>query len=509
MRRRSARVMKTLACAATLTTMSWWGLQTASARPEAPPEVCVAYPDIPACAAGQVGCDFCHTTPPARNVYGEDLLKAFPGESLDVEAFKAALPDALKSIEDLDSDDDGVSNIDELNAGSSAADPTSLPATNGGVCGPEGAGPADDPNPSNGWDVCGYDHRYVFKKVYLDVCGESPTREAVADFEARPEDERMEAIESALKGCLDSENWLGKEGVLWHMASDKIEPIAAIKAGENEGPIPLADYDDDYAFFVYTQIDDHDAREMLTGQYFVARVEGNKGTTYETWDRSLTQDVEQRGFFLAQAVSRTRRAGLMTHRWFLMSNTMFTGMPRTTAAQAYRAFLGYDISKMEGLFPVENEPVDYDAKGVQRQECAVCHSTLDPLTYPFSRYEGIGGGEGDIISGGTRVPFAYNRRRMDFFTTVDGPMVSDTPEGGMLFGEPVGNLVAWARAAADSEAFARATVKEYWVHFLGEAPRPEDTAEFTQLWQDFMTTHDYRVEPMIADLIRTEAYGVP
>ena len=31
------------------------------------------------------------------------------------------------------------------------------------------------------------------------------------------------------------------------------------------------------------------------------------------------------------------------------------------------------------------------AKGVTVDECAVCHSTLDPLTYPFSRYEGIGG----------------------------------------------------------------------------------------------------------------------
>ena len=68
---------------------------------------------------------------------------------------------------------------------------------------------------------------------------------------------------------------------------------------------------------------------------------------------------------------------------------MFTSIPRTSAAQAYRAYLGYDISKMEGLQAVVDEPVDYDAKGVEAPDCAVCHRTLDPLTYPFSRYDGL------------------------------------------------------------------------------------------------------------------------
>lgn len=485
---------------------------SAGALPVAPPEVCSVYPDIPACAAGQVGCDLCHTTPPARSAYGADLEKEIlPGAArpLENDAFKAALPGALSAVEALDSDGDGVSNIDELMGGSDPANPDSRPAAPSAACGPEGAGPVDDPNPSNGWDICNYDFRYVYKKVHLDVCGESPSRAKLDQFEALPEGEKMGAVEAALSACLDSEAWLGKEGVLWNMANDKIEPIAAIKSGEDEGPIPLADYEDDYAYFVYTQIDDHDARDVLTGQYFVARKVDNKGTTYETWDRNLTQDVQERGFFLAQAVARTRRAGLLTHRWFLMSNTMFTGMPRTTAAQAYRAYLGFDISKMEGLNPVPNEPVDYDSKGVTRPECAVCHSTLDPLTYPFSRYEGIGGGEGDFINGGRRVPFSYSRNRMEYFTEVDGERVADTPEAGVLFGEPVANLVAWARAAAASDAFAQAAVRKYWIHFFGEPPRPEDTAEFTKLWQDFKGAHEYRVERMISDLIKTEAYGVP
>lgn len=37
---------------------------------------------------------------------------------------------------------------------------------------------------------------------------------------------------------------------------------------------------------------------------------------------------------------------MLTTRWFLAKNTMVTPIPRTTAAQAYRAYLGYDIAKM-------------------------------------------------------------------------------------------------------------------------------------------------------------------
>jgi len=75
---------------------------------------------------------------------------------------------------------------------------------------------------------------------------------------------------------------------------------------------------------------------------------------------------------------------MLTTRWFLAKNTMLTPVPRTTAAQAYRAYLGYDIAKLEGLQPVAGEPVDYDRKRVTAEQCAVCHSTLDPLSYPFS-----------------------------------------------------------------------------------------------------------------------------
>jgi hypothetical protein len=184
-----------------------------------------------------------------------------------------------------------------------------------------------------------------------------------------------------------------------------------------------------------------------------------------------------------------------------MSNTMFTAIPRTTAAQAYRAFLGYDLARLEGLYPVENEPADYDNRGVAAPACAACHTTLDPLSYPFSRYEGIGGGTG--------YSYSYNADRMPGFVWSNGAKVAETPEQGMLFGEPVADLVAWGRVAANSEPFRRATVLDYWKLMFGDAPRPTEEAEFAALVEAFGTTHEHQIERMLHDLIDLEAYGAP
>jgi hypothetical protein len=63
--------------------------------------------------------------------------------------------------------------------------------------------------------------------------------------------------------------------------------------------------------------------------------------------------------------------------------------------------------------------------------------------------------------------------------------------------------------AANSDAFARATVAQYWRLTMGRDPQPDETETFTALWEDFRDVHDYRVEPMLQDLVRTEAYGAP
>ncbi|MGK5083767.1 hypothetical protein WDW37_10730 [Bdellovibrionota bacterium FG-1] len=59
-----------------------------------------------------VNCKVCHTTPPQLNPYG-----------LDVQKTKAADGKFdFKTIESLDSDADGVSNLDEINVGTNPGD---------------------------------------------------------------------------------------------------------------------------------------------------------------------------------------------------------------------------------------------------------------------------------------------------------------------------------------------------------------------------------------------------
>lgn len=470
----------------------------ASAKPVAPSAFCAHYPDASVCTDAIAACDVCHTSPPGRNVYGlqveQNLLPSTP-RPLDDSTFLEALPKALAAVEALDADGDGFDNLEELLTGTSPADDRSRPV--------EGDCPRSVA--VNGWDVCNYDHTYVFKKLHLDFCGHSPSRDTVDDFEQQ--DDKLAALHDALGACLDSEFWRGRDGVVWNLANRKIGPLQSIKSGEGAGDIPLADYFHDYAYFVFANTDDRDVRDILTGTYFVQHTGGKDGkvTEYETFQpRGLAAINDREGRLTEQLVVSTRRAGLLTHRWFLMSNIMFTGLPRTAAAQAYRAFLGHDIARLEGLAPIEGEPKDHDAKGVAAPECARCHSTLDPLTYPFSRYEGIQGGEGNF-----RIPFSYNSTRMEAFVATDGPGMADVPEAGALFGQPVNTLVEWARVAAESDDFARATVRDYWRLLMGGDPRPEELADYDALWQGLMTTHEYRIERMLHALIETEAYGVP
>jgi hypothetical protein len=103
----------------------------------------------------------------------------------------------------------------------------------------------------------------------------------------------------------------------------------------------------------------------------------------------------------------------------------------------------------------------------------------------------------------------YDPNRNRRFDPADGSRLRELPEAGSLLGEPVPDLVTWARKAADRPEFARATVRGYWRHFLGHDPTPEERDEFEALVADFPTEHAYRVERMLHALVRTEAYGVP
>ena len=141
--------------------------------------------------------------------------------------------------------------------------------------------------------------------------------------------------------------------------------------------------------------------------------------------------------------------------------------------------------------------IDYDDQGITAPECAVCHTTLDPLTYPFSRYHGISG----LGSG------LYDPNRMNLFNPgVEGMAIRDVPEEGFIFGQRVNDLNEWAEYAANSDAFAEATVKTYWTLLVGKEPLSIEAAEFETLWRDFGPVHEFQIEKMIRALVQTEAW---
>lgn len=81
------------------------------------------YPAAPDSALAKAKCTVCHVKGKELNVYGKDVQKA-----LQEKKTKDLTAEILKSIEKLDSDKDGVSNGDELKAGTLPGDPKSKPA---------------------------------------------------------------------------------------------------------------------------------------------------------------------------------------------------------------------------------------------------------------------------------------------------------------------------------------------------------------------------------------------
>ena len=62
--------------------------------------------------------------------------------------------------------------------------------------------------------------------------------------------------------------------------------------------------------------------------------------------------IDDDGIGGGQPLDVEHRAGMITTQWFLVINTMLSDLPRTTAAQAYRSYLGEDIARQEGIWPV-------------------------------------------------------------------------------------------------------------------------------------------------------------
>jgi hypothetical protein len=472
---------------------------------------CAKYPTAPACVGAQPACTYCHTSPPEKNDYGKALEAKMPPASvsrpLSDPDFATGLNGALIAVEAADSDLDGVNNLVEIQKGTFPGDKKSFP--NDIAC-------AGGANPS--YSVCKYDHKYVYRKLLLDFCGTSPTYEQLEQFAASTDAAKVVILDTTLDGCLAGDFWRGKNGQLWQLAHKKIRPVGTLKAGEDPAAFAaIADYYADYHLFAWANTDDHDARDVLTADFTVARL-GNK--TYVKAPVScpnLTDDecgvghtCIKSGTFAkfcqpSQFVATQYRSGNLTSTWTLAYNVMFSALPRNAASQAYRSYLGLDIAKQEGLYPIANEPKDYDGKGVTQPLCQQCHATLDPLSYPFRNYNGL---SDDPVAAGQQA-LQYYPMRIEKIFSAEAPNIGQIPESGYIMGQPVSSLKQWGQVAANSDAFVVATVNDYWKLLMGQPPLPEQNAEFVTLWKNLKTTHNYRVTKMLHDLIRTEAYGAP
>jgi hypothetical protein len=458
----------------------------ALAKPPGPSTFCAKYPTAPTCVGAQPACIYCHTAPPTLNEYGTaisaKLAPAAPRPLSDGD-YTTGLPAALTAVESIDSDADGVTNLVEIQKGTFPGDKKSFP--NDVPC-------AGGANPS--YSVCKYDYAYVFRKVVLDFCGASPTYEQLQSFRAMDAAGKTNTLDATLDFCLGTEFWRGKNGQVWQLGHRKIRPVGSLhrsgmSPAEEEGLAPLVDYYDDYALYAYSQLDDHDAREVLTANFFVSRTPPGTVPTVYTKVNNLA----------LQGVDTVHRAGNLTSAWTLAYNIMFTALPRNAAAQAYRGYLGLDIAKQEGLYAIPNEPKDYDGKGVTQSLCTQCHATLDPLSYPFRNYNGLTGP--GIVQ--------YVPMRIETHFAGEAPNIGQIPEKGFIFGQPVNNVVEWAQVAANSDAFLVATTNDYWKLLLGRPPLPEENAEFVNLWKRLKAPNNYSVKKMLHELIRTEAYGAP
>lgn len=489
---------------------------TLVAMPGATENFCKAFPLTPSCSGSVLACSYCHAlVPPVLNPFGAALKDTYLQKGQGFPATPEELQDVVSTLFPEDSDADGFSNESEIQSGSFPGLKASTPTLD--RCRAAKMEPA--PSRAAAYEVCNYDYDYSYKKIWLTACGEPPAYEAFLRFRALTVSAKSEALDKQLDACLETKHWRGKDGVLWELGHYKIRPVGTVKAGEDPGYKEIVDYYDDYHLFVYTQIDDHDARDVLLADYTVKRDERDEEdkVTYTKRDPKRLSD--------GQVMQPERRVGLLSSFWNLAFYLNYTGIARVLVAQAFIAFMGIDLSLMQGLHPVstaESQFGDYDGKGVTRRECAVCHTTVDPLAYPFRNYNGLTGTK-DVTKGlnspglksidnlGTEAnltPLSYSLSRMAFLD-LRYPGIARMPEEGFIFGQKVKDLKEWAQVAANSEYFASNTARDYWQALVGHAPRNEERGEFTKVWQTLKTKHNFRVKPMLHDIIKTEAFGVP
>ncbi|WP_434420156.1 DUF1585 domain-containing protein [Nannocystis pusilla] len=451
------------------------------ARPTGPRAFCETYADAPECMGRSITCNKCHlsTQPVAWNAYGGAVFAALKGAEFD-----ANIASALRSVEDEDSDGDGLSNREEIELGTDPGDPLSqwMPRPT-----PEGA-----ENPS--YAIGEYDPAFAYKRVHLLFCGASPSYEQTKKFSELDGGAQLAAIHDALSECLESDFWIDE--ALASLAHPKIRPVKAL------GPdtdvlisgykITLADYQWDYRLWQYLLSGDRDARELLTAQYHVNRDDAGN---WKKVDGIISNPPM--GFGGGQLLAPEHRAGMLTTQWNLLLNIMFAAVPRVAAGHAYREYLGLDLSLNQGIKPVPGEPLDIDAKGVDAAACAQCHSTLDPLSYAFAYYEGI-----DLKNLNRTGTYRLERPAERI------PGWDEAQPEFVVLDKKVDSLVDLAREMSQSREFQRNLASVFFVYAIGHEPMPDELEEFDAIWTA-MPADGYSANRLLHRLVDTDAFGIP
>lgn len=457
---------------------------SASARPTGPQLVCEARPGIPACQVRQPACTLCHTTivPLAWNDFGEAVHLALEGD------YDTGLAAAIDALESKDSDGDGLLDGEELSLGTLPGRPTPEALVRWARSQREAA-----PVPRRltwtralglvgdvlrqvlGGDALASDGRplpedyelgLAYRRVNLLFCGRSPTYEDASAFAAAETREaRYRLLHRRLASCLEDPWWL--ERGLRQLAHDKVLAADHYYRGT------FFDFEYDYNLFAWAMSHHRDARELLLADFHVDRDAAGALTRVEGVIPSIR---ENRG---GQPLPPERRAGMLTTRYFLIRNVMAAGLPRVAAGHAYRAYLGLDLSQLEGIHDVVDPHLDIDEAGVSAPGCAVCHRTLDPLAYAFARYEGVPPGR---TTDPTKLG-SWDDERPERYID-DWPRERSDEPVPHLLGQPVGDLVEWAQVAANSEPFRENLVRMLFRYATGREPGPGDHAAYAEIVRD-------------------------